>query len=65
MADEEAIRRKHDLLAAAMHDYFWRAGAELTARWNDAMLGLEPPILRELADRLQEMRTSPIIPIGS
>ena len=55
MADEEAIRRKHDLLAAAMHEYFWHIGAELTARWTKAMLGLPPSILRELAGRLQEL----------
>jgi hypothetical protein len=55
MADEEAIRRKHDLLAAAMHEYFWHTGAELTARWTKAMLGLPPSILRELAGRLQEL----------
>jgi hypothetical protein len=55
MADEEALRRKHDLLATAMHYYFWHTGAELTARWTKAMLGLPPSILRELAGRLQEL----------
>ena len=55
MADEEAIRRKHDLLATAMHYYFWHTGAELTARWKEAMLGLPPSVLRELAGRLQEL----------
>src|SRR5260221_4487048 len=55
MVDEEAIRRKHDLLAAAMHDYFWHTGAELTARWTKAMLGLPPSILRELAGRLRAL----------
>jgi hypothetical protein len=55
MADEEAIRRKHDLLATAMHYYFWHTGAALTARWKEAMLGLPPSVLRELAGRLQEL----------
>jgi hypothetical protein len=55
MADEEAIRRKHDLLAAEMHHYFWDICPELTARWKEAMLGLSPPVLRELAGRLQEL----------
>jgi hypothetical protein len=54
MADEEAIRRKHDLLAAEMRHYFWNICPELTARWKDAMLGLPPSVLRELAGRLQE-----------
>ena len=30
MADEEAIQRKHDLLATAMHYYFWHTGAGFT-----------------------------------
>jgi hypothetical protein len=55
MVDEEAIWRKHDLLAAAMYDYFWRTGAELTARWTKAMLGLPPSVLRELGGRLREL----------
>ena len=55
MVNEEAIRRKHDLLATAMHYYFWHTGAELTARWKEAMLGLPPSVLRELAGRLQEL----------
>jgi hypothetical protein len=55
MADEKAIRRKHDLLAIAMYYYFWHTGAELTARWTKAMLGLPPSVLRELAGRFQEL----------
>jgi hypothetical protein len=54
MADEEAVR-KYDLLATAMHVYFWHTGADLTARWKKAMLGLPPSVLRELAGRLQEL----------
>jgi hypothetical protein len=55
MVDEETIRRKHDLLAAEMHHYFWDTCPELAARWKEAMLGLSPPVLRELAGRLQEL----------
>jgi hypothetical protein len=52
MADEEAIPRKHDLLATAMHYYFWLTGAEVIVRWKEAMPGLLPSVLRELAGRL-------------
>ena len=38
-----------------MHEYFWNVCPELTARWKDAMLGLPPSVLRELAGRLQEL----------
>ena len=55
MADEEAIRRKNDLLAAEMHHYFWDICPELVARWKEAMLGLPAAVLRELAGRLQEL----------
>jgi hypothetical protein len=55
MADEDAIRRKHDLLAPEMHHYFWNTCPELAARWKEAMLGLPPSVLRELAGRLQEL----------
>jgi hypothetical protein len=54
MVDEETIRRKHDLLAAEMHHYFWDTCPELAARWKGAM-GLPPPVLRELAGRLQDL----------
>ncbi len=55
MVDEEAIRRKRDLLAAEMHHYFWNICPELAARWKKAMLGLPAPVLRELAGRLQQL----------
>ena len=55
MPDDDAIRRKHDLLAAEMHHYFWDICPELVARWKEAMLGLPPAVLRELAGRLQEL----------
>jgi hypothetical protein len=58
MVDEETIRRKHDLLAAEMHHYFCDICPGLATRWKGAMLGLPPPVLRELAGRLQELEDS-------
>jgi hypothetical protein len=55
MVDAEVLQRKHDLLAAEMHHYFWDICPELAARWKEAMLGLPAPVLRELAGRLQEL----------
>ena len=55
MADEEAIRRKHNLLAAQMHHYFWDVCPELTARWKRAMLTLPPSVLRDLAVEIQHL----------
>ena len=55
MPDEEAIRREHDLFATAMHYYFWHTGTEFTTRWKEAMLGLPPSVLGELAGRLHEL----------
>jgi hypothetical protein len=55
MAGEEAVRRKRDMLATAMHDYFWSTCAELAARWKKALLELPLSELRELAGRLQEL----------
>jgi hypothetical protein len=55
MADEEAIWRKHELLAAEMRRYFLETCPALTARWKTAIVGLAPPVLRELARRLQAL----------
>jgi hypothetical protein len=55
MAHEEAIRRKHELLAAEMQRYFLETCPALTARWKTAIVGLAPPVLRELARRLQAL----------
>jgi hypothetical protein len=55
MADEEAIRRKHKLLASEMLRYFLETCPALTARWQTVIVGLAPPILRELARRLQAL----------
>ena len=40
MADEDAIQRKHELLAAETNDYFWHTCPALTERWRQAMLTL-------------------------
>jgi hypothetical protein len=55
MADEEAIRRKHEFLAAEMQRYFLETCPALTALWKTAIVGLAPPVLRELAKRLQAL----------
>ncbi len=65
MTDEETIRRKHQRLAAEMHDYFWRICADLTGRWKQAMLTLPPSVLRDLAAELRELETSPTRPTVS
>jgi hypothetical protein len=43
MADQEAIRRKHDLLVTAMDDYFWHTAAEALS-WTVRMgcIGITP-----------------------
>jgi hypothetical protein len=46
MADEEAIQRKRERLAAETHEYFWNVCPELTARWKAAMLRLPSSVLR-------------------
>src|SRR5436305_662674 len=48
MADEEAIQRKRERLAAEKHVYFWNVCPELTERWKQAMLTLSPSILQDL-----------------
>jgi hypothetical protein len=49
--DETKGRR--ELLAAEMHRYFGETCPALAARWHAAIVGLAPPVLRELAGRLQ------------
>jgi hypothetical protein len=55
MADEEAIRRKRELLAAEMRRYFLETCPALTARWQTVIVRPAPPVLRELAKRLQAL----------
>jgi hypothetical protein len=55
MADEEAIQRKHKLLASEMQRYFLETCPALSARWQTVIVGLAPPVLRELARRLQAL----------
>jgi hypothetical protein len=54
MADEDAIQRKHKLLAAETYEYFWNVCPELTARWKQAMLTLRPGV-RDLAVEMQQL----------
>jgi len=55
MVNEEAIRRKRDLLATEMQRYFCDVCPDLASRWKEAMLELPPPVLQELAGQLQEL----------
>jgi hypothetical protein len=53
MANEGTIRRKQRLLATELKRYFGQTCPELTAKWNLAIIGLQPSLLRELTGRLQ------------
>jgi len=55
MADEEAIQRKRERLAAETNDYFWHTCPELTARWKQAMFTLPPSVLRDLAVEIRHL----------
>jgi len=55
MANEEAIRRKQRLLAKEVQRYFEQTGPELMAKWDLAIVGLAPSLLREVAGRLREL----------
>jgi uncharacterized membrane protein YqiK len=50
----DGIERKRQLLAAELLRYFGETCPALAARWQTAIVDLAPPILRELAGRLQE-----------
>jgi hypothetical protein len=56
MPDDEAIERKHKLLAAETYEYFWNVCPELTAQWKQAMLTLPPSVLRDLAVEIQHLK---------
>ena len=55
MADEDAIQRKREWLAAETCKYFWNVCPELTARWKQAMLTLPPSVLRDLAVEIKNL----------
>jgi len=57
MADAEAIRRERKLLAAELKRYFGETCPALATRWEAGIIGLAPPVLRELAGRLQALET--------
>lgn len=50
----DVIEIKRQLLAEGLQRYFGETCPALAARWEAAIIGLAPPILRELAGRLQE-----------
>jgi hypothetical protein len=58
MPDDEAIERKHKLLAAETYEYFWNVCPELTAQWKQAMLTLPPSVLRDLAVEIQHLEAA-------
>ena len=45
MADEEAIRRKRDLLEIELQRYFGQTCPALAARWEAAIVCLAPTVL--------------------
>jgi hypothetical protein len=49
----DSTENKQKLLAAELQRYFGKSCPALTARWEVAIVGLVPPVLRELAGRLQ------------
>jgi hypothetical protein len=56
VADEEAIRRKHERLAAETHEYFWNICPELPERWKQAVLTLPSSVLLALGVEINTLR---------
>ena len=52
------IETKRDLLATELQRYFGETCPTLAARWGTAIVGLAPPVLRELAGCLQELESA-------
>jgi hypothetical protein len=55
MVDRLEIKRQ--LLAAELQRYFGETCPALAARWDVAIVGMAPPVLRELAGRLREFES--------
>ena len=55
MADDDAIQRKRERLAAETYEYFWNICPELTARWKQAMLTLPPSVLQDLSAEIKNL----------
>ena len=53
----DTTQSKRELLAAELQRYFGETCPALAARWQAAITGLTPPVLRDLARRLQELET--------
>ncbi len=49
----DRLEGKRQFLAAELQRYFGETCPTLVARWQAAIVGLAPPLLRELANRLQ------------
>jgi hypothetical protein len=56
MVDRLEIKRQ--LLATELQRYFGETCPALAVRWKAAVVGLAPPVLRELAGRLQEFEAA-------
>ena len=51
MADEDAIQRKRERLAAETYEYF----PALTERWRQAMFTLPPSVLQDLSAEIKNL----------
>ena len=55
MADEDAIQRKRERLAAETYEYFWNVSPALTERWRQAMFTLPPSVLQDLSAEIKNL----------
>jgi hypothetical protein len=53
----DSTENKRKLLAVELQRYFGETCSALTARWEAVIVSLVPPVLRELAGRLQAFET--------
>jgi hypothetical protein len=53
----DAVESKRQLLAAELQRYFGETCPALATRWEVAIVGMAPPLLRELVGRLQRFET--------
>ena len=54
----DRTKQKRDLLEGELQRYFGETCPALAARWQAAITGLAPPLLHELAGRLQELEAA-------
>jgi hypothetical protein len=55
---DDRLEIKRQLLASELERYFGETCPALAARWGSAIIGLAPPVLRELAGRLREFEAA-------